>query len=401
MRGKGISNLSAARTPYSLLLPTLLILLILAPGCGGGPEPVARSAIDRGTRTTFEEARRLIGAGEPTRARRLLEDLASPVQPASVRGEARLALGRCALMEGNSDEALTHLQQAFALLRRHPLRPTAELLLGEACLRCKAYTLAVNHLIGAYRFLAADKDQVRAAFLITKILESTDQPVPERYSLRSQGASFPEYDSIWRRLKPPPIETVPVVARVQKPETRTPAPQMIRRVSRKVWGAGSVIMSRTLPLGNPAWITIHHTADQSEMLELAGRNTREYLRRLQSHYQKNRKYADLPYHFIISSDGRIWDGREISYQGAHAGNNTLNKGNIGIALVGDFDRQRLSRQQSQSLRVLIRDLCSRFQIPARGVFGHGELKSTDCPGKNLRRLMPQFTRQLESDLRKK
>lgn len=395
--------MSAPRTSPPLGI-AIVILLLLTAGCFGGPEKKPIPPGDHGTRVTLDNAERLIAQNKPALARRLLEDLASPIQPASVRGEARLALGRCALIENRSEEALTHLQQAFKLLRRHPLGPTAELLLGEACLRSKAYTLAVNHLIGAYRFLNAEKDQIRAAFLITRILSATGQPVPERYSTRSRGASFPEYDPIWQYLEAPGVSPVPAVARLPEAKpapTTEPTPGRISTFSRRSWGAGTVIQGRTLPLGIPKKITIHHTADQAEMLSLAGRDTRQYLKRLQNHYQKNRKYADLPYHFIISMDGKIWEGRSIRYQGAHAGNNILNKGNIGIALVGDFDRQVPSRSQGHSLKALIASLCSRFHLDAGDVFGHGDLKSTDCPGKHLRRMLPQFTQQLAADLKSK
>ena len=54
---------------------------------------------------------------------------------------------------------------------------------------------------------------------------------------------------------------------------------------------------------------------------------------------------------------------------------------IGICLVGNFDVERPTPEQMQSLARLMTYLMKTYNIRPQDVIGHGETKPTDCPGR--------------------
>src|SRR5262249_31675440 len=75
----------------------------------------------------------------------------------------------------------------------------------------------------------------------------------------------------------------------------------------------------------------------------------------------------------------------IQKWGAHAKtpDNQFNDYGIGICLVGNFDVDRPTAAQIQSLNRLVAYLMKTYNIPANHVLGHRETKPTDCPGRNF------------------
>ena len=80
-------------------------------------------------------------------------------------------------------------------------------------------------------------------------------------------------------------------------------------------------------------ITIHHTGEYAGTARLSDR---EILRRIDRYHREGRKWAAIGYHYLIAPDGRIYEGRPESIQGAHTANN--NSHNLGISMMGDFHR---------------------------------------------------------------
>ena len=72
---------------------------------------------------------------------------------------------------------------------------------------------------------------------------------------------------------------------------------------------------------------------------------------------------------------------ELRYQGAHCRSN--NEHNIGVMCLGNFNMQQPTQQQLASLAKLTGVLTTSYRIPANRVYGHQELRSTACPGRNL------------------
>jgi hypothetical protein len=105
---------------------------------------------------------------------------------------------------------------------------------------------------------------------------------------------------------------------------------------------------------------------------------------LEAHLQN--RFGDIAYHYIIDYAGRIWAGRPLCYAGAHVSG--FNENNLGIMLLGNFEEQRPSLSQIQSLCGLIKTARQTWHIPATSVFGHRDLGRSLCPGANLYPLLP-------------
>ncbi len=163
-------------------------------------------------------------------------------------------------------------------------------------------------------------------------------------------------------------------------------------IVRSQWGARPLRGNHD-PMGRAYRITVHHTAEP--MTSTGYRSSVAEVRGLQKTHQQDQGWADVGYHFIIDRSGRIFEGRDLSIQGAHAGDSSLNRGNIGICLLGNFhpqpDRgttyalpQTPSKDQYVSLTQLVESLRKDYKIGKRQVWAHQDLKDTACPGLALK-----------------
>ncbi len=142
-------------------------------------------------------------------------------------------------------------------------------------------------------------------------------------------------------------------------------------VPRAQWGARPARSTR--PRHTPDRITIHHTV-QGDVSGTAA------VRAVQNIHMDDNGWADVGYHFIVDRDGTIYEGNPELLVGAHVA--SQNTGNLGIAMVGSFDRETLDAPQKRAVAALVNHLASRYSIPitrAR-VKGHGERLATACPG---------------------
>lgn len=128
------------------------------------------------------------------------------------------------------------------------------------------------------------------------------------------------------------------------------------------------------------WVVVHHSATHDGG---AAEFDKEH---------RANGWDELGYHFVIGNgtdtpDGYVEVGPRWHKQkhGAHAKtpDNRFNELGVGICLVGHFDQERPTQKQMQSLAVLTAYLMDTYDIPASRVIGHGDTKSTACPGHNL------------------
>ena len=96
------------------------------------------------------------------------------------------------------------------------------------------------------------------------------------------------------------------------------------------------------------------------------------------HWQKP-DLSEIGYHYIITRDGLIHEGRPIVLQGAHVSKG--NTGNIGIILSGYMEGQDLSEEQKVAVLALVRYLQELYDIENDEVRPHNYFSSTLCPGK--------------------
>lgn len=121
-------------------------------------------------------------------------------------------------------------------------------------------------------------------------------------------------------------------------------------------------------------IILHHTASASATVE--GINN-DHL---------NRGWAGIGYHFLIQPDGTIDEARPVKYVGSHCAGN--NSSSIGIALVGDFRKTKPTKQQLESLELLVAEL--KDQYPSiRRVLNHNDLYKTLCPVVDLKNMIKE------------
>jgi len=102
---------------------------------------------------------------------------------------------------------------------------------------------------------------------------------------------------------------------------------------------------------------------------------------------EERGWSDIGYHYVITRNGVVVQGRSLDKIGAHVKGH--NKGTIGICLVGgkggtahDKFRENFTKEQDFALRKLIDELKDRF-VSINKVSGHNEYAAKACPCFNV------------------
>ncbi len=153
--------------------------------------------------------------------------------------------------------------------------------------------------------------------------------------------------------------------------------------TRQQWAKGDPKPWLADPMGTVRRITVHHdaidTAATGAPAQIAARL--DSIRR--SHLARG--WADIGYHYAIDAEGRVWQGRPLSLQGAHVADQ--NQNNLGIVLLGNFERQTPSPKAVESLDRLIATEMRRFGVSLTEIRTHREMAPTACPGRNLQRAM--------------
>jgi hypothetical protein len=146
---------------------------------------------------------------------------------------------------------------------------------------------------------------------------------------------------------------------------------------RSSWGARTSRCSSSL--GKVYRMALHHT--ESPTVDSLSPEAR--LRQIQSYHMDVKGWCDIGYHYLVSRDGRIWQGRPVEKLGSHAGG--ANTGNVGISVMGKHDTTPVTDVQVAAIARLVRNVAERsgLAITRSVVKGHREYKSTSCPGDRL------------------
>jgi hypothetical protein len=135
------------------------------------------------------------------------------------------------------------------------------------------------------------------------------------------------------------------------------------------------------------WMTVHHTTDTGSGSFATAVDVQR------KHTGPPQNFSDVGYHYIVDTNGAIYEGRPLGIEGQHA--ELFNAANIGIAVAGDFEARLANLgnpdtptpAQLGSLDDLVDVLAARFAI--RSVWTHLERKlqsgagDTECPGAEL------------------
>lgn len=189
-----------------------------------------------------------------------------------------------------------------------------------------------------------------------------------------------------------PVEAAPA------PLVETPTAPRIEESwfqPRSAWTQQPVVVSRTTPMGGtPNRITVHHSGDKDDLHA----DSITWLRQVDLNHIKGTNHPEpwacIAYHFIIDANGKVFEGRPLKYQGAHAGNPVDNRLNIGICLMGNFEEQRVPPAQRTALLNTLDRLCLQYGINRTAVFGHKHFKTTECPGRFLSQIIEAYTQRV-------
>ncbi len=186
-------------------------------------------------------------------------------------------------------------------------------------------------------------------------------------------------------------------------------------VLRSQWGARpEPFVERVIEKNlTPQYVVIHHTADISEG---GGNTAKDVMKSIEKYQTVDRPdpFADVAYHFLISTDGQIFQGRYggMEVKGAHF--HGVNDGNIGIAMMGNFNNRTITPQAKESLTKLLRYIKGKYGINYKNatlvsklnhnipnLAKHSDINgltadkfTTECPGKNLAPVIAELARTL-------
>lgn len=152
------------------------------------------------------------------------------------------------------------------------------------------------------------------------------------------------------------------------------------------------------PLGKVRKITVHHTGNPYVFTDTSVADVKDELVHVMNG-EMGVGHDDIAYHYVIDPAGRVWAGRDIRWQGSHVRNwkgIDNREGNVGIMLLGNFEKQQPSKAQLATLEKFVVKLQKQYAIARQrrkggvidknyGVFTHQQLSPTECPGDNMQR----------------
>lgn len=188
--------------------------------------------------------------------------------------------------------------------------------------------------------------------------------------------------------KPHSIDT-PQAEAPKAPTMQAGMPSTV--VPRSQWATAAgvpVLMNPMLPV---QYITVHHDG----MDPFYGNDARSAAARLEAirRAHRDKGWGDIGYHFAVDREGRVWEARSLTWQGAHV--KDRNEGNIGICTLGNFDRQSPTPAQTSALSAHVAWLMQRYRVAPKRVLTHQEWPGaqTACPGMNLEHYMQAVWRK--------
>ena len=215
------------------------------------------------------------------------------------------------------------------------------------------------------------------------------------------------------QTEPPAAQTIPDVyddhlseesggVKIDPSKIKVPPPQPPQVTEygeimpRAAWTGVPLRLANGNPMDGVNKLTIHHSGDGKPFL---GESTADVARHLQIVQQAHlqRGMIDIAYHFAVDRTGRVWQLRWLEYEGQHVRRSPNgvpnNPHNIGVVMLGDFDKQGVTVNQRDRLFTMVRLLRNKYSLAQRVVYMHGELVGTSCPGARLRPLIQDARRR--------
>ena len=135
-------------------------------------------------------------------------------------------------------------------------------------------------------------------------------------------------------------------------------------------------------------VTLHHTGSPQPLLP--HENPVDKLRGLQSWGAAERNWWDVPYHYLLDLDGRIYQGRDHRYMGET--NTTYDPaGHFLISMIGNYERQEPSQKQLDAIADMMAWAIRTNGLSLDRIGGHYHYAQTGCPGQHLRKYLEDGT----------
>lgn len=151
-------------------------------------------------------------------------------------------------------------------------------------------------------------------------------------------------------------------------------------------------------------IVVHHTGETNIV---NGRPSDEMVRAIYYYHTIVKGWGDIGYHYVIGKDGEIFEGKAGGDKvvGAHVYCNNI--GTVGVSVMGNFQNDKPSTKQINSLKATIAKLATKYNLNVEqytsfhgesipNLVGHRDLGATACPGTNLYSLLPQIRKEVAS-----
>lgn len=164
-----------------------------------------------------------------------------------------------------------------------------------------------------------------------------------------------------------------------KDESSETGADAIPFIRREEWNESQLDIGRLHDSNTFTRMTVHHEGNGVNH-ETRRNVVREHLCGIVGSHL-HRRYGDIGYHFVIDYAGRIWEGRSLLYEGAHVAQQ--NASNLGVMLLGNFEKQEPAEDQINSLSKLTALLLRHYPIARESIFGHCDLGYSVCPGRYL------------------
>lgn len=135
-------------------------------------------------------------------------------------------------------------------------------------------------------------------------------------------------------------------------------------------------------------VTLHHTGDARPLMP--GDDPAQRLRNLQSWGARDRNWWDVPYHFLMDLEGKVYEGRDYHYMGET--NTSYDPGgHFLISIIGNYGQQQPTQAQLDAIADLMAWALDEFDLPLDRIGGHYNYASTTCPGTHLRKFLEDGT----------
>jgi hypothetical protein len=143
-------------------------------------------------------------------------------------------------------------------------------------------------------------------------------------------------------------------------------------------------------------ITLHHSGETYG----GDAPTPHYLWKFQQWCRQEKSWIDIPYHFLIDLEGRVFEGRDIRYAG-DTNTDYDPAGHALICVLGNYEEQEPNESQLDAVVRLMTFLTRSYGLSPETIRGHRDVAdSTVCPGSNLYRHVSSgyFTDQVRRNL---